>query len=88
MNAHADRWLRPITIESEHPGPPREREREWEREGVQERKRRMWCSADPIKKRDEGGRKGRVEGWRKGMCVCVFICGWRGGGERRGGGGP
>lgn len=31
VNVHADRWPRPITIESMHPGPLRERARECDR---------------------------------------------------------
>lgn len=51
MNAHGDRWPRPITMESERPGPPGERGR-----GRSEGER--CSSADPIKKRDEGEEEG------------------------------
>lgn len=66
---HADRWPRPITIESERPVPEGYRER-W-REGAKRRGRECVAQLIPSKREREGrargrdkDRKGRQEGGR------------------------
>lgn len=69
---HADRWPRPITIESERPVPEGYRER-W-REGAKRRGRECVAQLIPSKREREGrargrdkDREGRQEGGRAGL---------------------